>query len=28
MGEAPILELPKDLDVVVVGGRRISIRVK
>jgi hypothetical protein len=28
MGESPILELPKDLDVVVVGGRRISIRVK
>ena len=28
MGEAPILELPKDLDVVVAGGRRISIRVK
>jgi hypothetical protein len=28
MGEAPILELPRDLDVVVVGGRRISIRVK
>lgn len=28
MGEAPILEIPKDLDVVVVGGRRISIRVK
>ena len=28
MGEAPIVELPKDLDVVVVGGRRISIRVK
>ncbi|MBI1950660.1 MAG: hypothetical protein HYS34_04770 [Acidobacteria bacterium] len=28
MGEAPILEVPKDLDVVVVGGRRISLRVK
>jgi hypothetical protein len=28
MGEAPILEIPKDLDVVVVGGRRISVRVK
>ena len=28
MGEAPILEIPKDLDVVVTGGRRISIRVK
>jgi len=28
IGETSILELPKDLDVVVVGGRRISIRVK
>ena len=28
MNETAILELPKDLDVVVVGGRRISIRVK
>jgi SpoIVB peptidase S55 len=28
MNETSILELPKDLDVVVVGGRRISIRVK
>jgi SpoIVB peptidase S55 len=28
MNETPILELPRDLDVVVVGGRRISIRVK
>ena len=28
MADAPILELPKDLDLVVVGGRRISIRVK
>jgi hypothetical protein len=28
MGEAPILEVPRDLDVVVVGARRISVRVK
>jgi len=28
IGETSILEMPKDLDVVVVGGRRISIRVK
>ena len=28
MSEAPYLEIPKDLDVVVIGGRRISIRVK
>ncbi|HXH28588.1 MAG TPA: hypothetical protein VNL37_06045, partial [Candidatus Polarisedimenticolia bacterium] len=28
MIEAPILELSKSLDVVVVGGRRISIKVK
>jgi len=28
MSETSILEIPKDLDVVVVGGRRISIRVK
>jgi SpoIVB peptidase S55 len=28
MIEAPILEIRKDLDLVAVGGRRISIRVK
>jgi len=28
MSEAPYLEIPKDLDVVVIGGRRISVRVK
>jgi SpoIVB peptidase S55 len=28
MIEAPILELARDLDLVVVGGRRISIKVK
>lgn len=28
MIEAPILEVPKDLDLVVVGGRRISVKVK
>jgi hypothetical protein len=28
MSDTPILEIPKDLDVVIVGGRRISIRVK
>ena len=28
MADAPILEVPKDLDLVVVGGRRISLRVK
>ena len=28
MIEAPILEVPKDLDLVVVGGRRISVRLK
>jgi hypothetical protein len=28
LGETTILEVPKDLDVVVIGGRRISIRVK
>jgi hypothetical protein len=26
--EAPILELTKDQDVVVVGGRRITLKVK
>ena len=28
MSEAPYVEIPKDLDVVVIGGRRVSIRVK
>ncbi len=28
MIEAPILEIPQDLDLVAVGGRRISIKVK
>jgi hypothetical protein len=28
MSEATILELQKDLDIVAVGGRRISVRVK
>ena len=28
MIEAPILEIPKDLDLVIVGGRRISVKVK
>jgi hypothetical protein len=28
MSEATILEVPHDLDVVVVGGRRIALRVK
>jgi len=28
MFEAPILEIPRDLDLVTVGGRRITLRVK
>jgi hypothetical protein len=28
LAEAPILEMRRDLDVVVVGGRRISVRVR